>query len=187
LTKPISMLRAPLLAIASIRSPQRSTDAIHAYKLTSRPSPLPHFRRLYELGFAEQLREILSRLPHGRQTLLFSATLPKLLVEFARAGLTNPTLVRLDVENKLSDQLWSVLVLSGVFCDYALGCLSAPHVGPAAAQHSSHRLIFCIAPLLARNTLLSVVRTRLACCCTFSRLVDLFNPPCRQRKRGRHF
>ncbi|XP_063066262.1 ATP-dependent RNA helicase DDX54 [Engraulis encrasicolus] len=61
--------------------------------------------RLFEMGFAEQLQEIIRRLPDTRQTLLFSATLPKLLVEFARAGLTDPTLVRLDVDTKLSDQL----------------------------------------------------------------------------------
>lgn len=38
------------------------------------------------MGFAEQLQEIIGRLPGGQQTVLFSATLPKLLVEFARAG-----------------------------------------------------------------------------------------------------
>lgn len=38
------------------------------------------------MGFAEQLQEIIARLPDGHQTVLFSATLPKLLVEFARAG-----------------------------------------------------------------------------------------------------
>ncbi|KAI2568129.1 DDX54 isoform 4, partial [Pan troglodytes] len=41
--------------------------------------------RLFEMGFAEQLQEIIARLPGGHQTVLFSATLPKLLVEFARA------------------------------------------------------------------------------------------------------
>ncbi|CAM4657464.1 unnamed protein product [Lepidochelys olivacea] len=61
--------------------------------------------RLFEMGFAEQLQEIIARLPESRQTLLFSATLPKLLVEFARAGLTEPVLIRLDVETKLSEQL----------------------------------------------------------------------------------
>ncbi|XP_012671616.1 ATP-dependent RNA helicase DDX54 [Clupea harengus] len=61
--------------------------------------------RLFEMGFAEQLQEIIRRLPDTRQTLLFSATLPKLLVEFARAGLTDPVLLRLDVDTKLSDQL----------------------------------------------------------------------------------
>ncbi|KAH3752967.1 hypothetical protein DPMN_187594 [Dreissena polymorpha] len=61
--------------------------------------------RLFEMGFQEQLNEVLNRLPESRQTLLFSATLPKLLVEFAKAGLHDPTLIRLDVETKLSDQL----------------------------------------------------------------------------------
>uniref|UniRef100_A0A8C1PW78 RNA helicase n=1 Tax=Cyprinus carpio TaxID=7962 RepID=A0A8C1PW78_CYPCA len=42
--------------------------------------------RLFEMGFAEQLQEIIRRLPDTRQTLLFSATLPKMIVEFARAG-----------------------------------------------------------------------------------------------------
>ena len=61
--------------------------------------------RLFEMGFQEQLTEILNRLPDSRQTLLFSATLPKLLVDFAKAGLHDPTLVRLDVETKISQQL----------------------------------------------------------------------------------
>ncbi|XP_077287995.1 ATP-dependent RNA helicase DDX54 [Arctopsyche grandis] len=62
--------------------------------------------RLFELGFGEQLREILARLPISRQTLLFSATLPSALVEFARAGLSDPILLRLDVEWKLPPALW---------------------------------------------------------------------------------
>lgn len=61
--------------------------------------------RLFEMGFAEQLQEIMNRLPSTRQTLLFSATLPKLLVDFAKAGLTEPTLVRLDSDTKVSDDL----------------------------------------------------------------------------------
>jgi len=61
--------------------------------------------RLFELGFSQQLHEILHRLPDSRQTLLFSATLPRLLVDFTKAGLTDPVLLRLDVESKLSDQL----------------------------------------------------------------------------------
>jgi len=57
------------------------------------------------MGFQDQLHSILARLPESRQTLLFSATLPKLLVDFARAGLHDPTLIRLDVDTKISDQL----------------------------------------------------------------------------------
>jgi len=57
------------------------------------------------MGFQDQLHSILSRLPESRQTLLFSATLPKMLVDFAKAGLHDPTLIRLDVDTKISDQL----------------------------------------------------------------------------------
>jgi ATP-dependent RNA helicase DDX54/DBP10 len=63
--------------------------------------------RLFEMGFAAQLTEILHALPSSRQTLLFSATLPKSLVEFARAGLQDPSLVRLDAESKVSPDLES--------------------------------------------------------------------------------
>ncbi|KAF2706638.1 ATP-dependent RNA helicase-like protein dbp10 [Pleomassaria siparia CBS 279.74] len=61
--------------------------------------------RLFEMGFAAQLSEILHALPTSRQTLLFSATLPKTLVEFARAGLQDPKLIRLDAESKVSPDL----------------------------------------------------------------------------------
>lgn len=61
--------------------------------------------RLFELGFATALNEILHRLPPSRQTLLFSATLPKSLVEFAKAGLQDPKLIRLDAESKISSDL----------------------------------------------------------------------------------
>ncbi|CAN6631901.1 ATP-dependent RNA helicase Dbp10p [Trichomonascus vanleenenianus] len=61
--------------------------------------------RLFELGFADHLNEILASLSTSRQTLLFSATLPKSLVEFAKAGLQDPILVRLDAETKISENL----------------------------------------------------------------------------------
>ena len=63
--------------------------------------------RLFEMGFAAQLAEIIHALPPTRQTMLFSATLPKSLVEFARAGLQEPRLVRLDAESKVSPDLES--------------------------------------------------------------------------------
>ena len=61
--------------------------------------------RLFEMGFETALTEIIHRLPATRQTLLFSATLPKSLVEFAKAGLQTPKLVRLDAEGKISTDL----------------------------------------------------------------------------------
>ncbi|CAI9108898.1 OLC1v1008601C2 [Oldenlandia corymbosa var. corymbosa] len=61
--------------------------------------------QLFEKGFSEQLYKILSQLNENRQTLLFSATLPSALAEFAKAGLRDPQLVRLDLETKISPDL----------------------------------------------------------------------------------
>ncbi|EPS61653.1 hypothetical protein M569_13138, partial [Genlisea aurea] len=60
---------------------------------------------LFSMGFAEQLNKILLQLSENRQTLLFSATLPSALAEFAKAGLRDPQLVRLDLETKISPDL----------------------------------------------------------------------------------
>lgn len=49
------------------------------------------------MGFGEQINEIVNRLPDNRQTLLFSANLPKLYVEFTKAELGDPVLIRLNV------------------------------------------------------------------------------------------
>ncbi|KAJ0988260.1 hypothetical protein J5N97_006616 [Dioscorea zingiberensis] len=60
---------------------------------------------LFGMGFAEQLHKILLQLSETRQTLLFSATLPSALAEFAKAGLRDPHLVRLDLETRISPDL----------------------------------------------------------------------------------
>lgn len=61
--------------------------------------------RLFEMGLLETINEIMHKLPSGRQTVLFSATLPKNLVEFAKAGLVDPLLIRLDLDHKISPDL----------------------------------------------------------------------------------
>lgn len=61
--------------------------------------------RLFEMGFADQLKDIMSSMPSTRQTLLFSATMPRILAEFARAGLKDPELIRLDADSKVSPDL----------------------------------------------------------------------------------
>ena len=57
------------------------------------------------MGFESQLNEITVRLPPTRQSLLFSATLPTTVAEFAKASLNNPSLVRLDADSNLSPDL----------------------------------------------------------------------------------
>lgn len=66
--------------------------------------------RLFEMGFAMQIRQICSSMPStesGRQTCLFSATMPKMLVEFTKSGImdSSPQVVRLDKEASVSEEL----------------------------------------------------------------------------------
>jgi ATP-dependent RNA helicase DDX54/DBP10 len=63
--------------------------------------------RLFEMGFRTEIETILQRLHVAgrRQILLFSATLPAQLADFAKVGLHAPHVIRLDVESKLSAQL----------------------------------------------------------------------------------
>ncbi|GMH00892.1 hypothetical protein Nepgr_002731 [Nepenthes gracilis] len=60
---------------------------------------------LFGMGFAEQLHKILTQLSENRPDFAFSATLPSALAEFAKAGLRDPQLVRLDLETKISPDL----------------------------------------------------------------------------------
>lgn len=68
------------------------------------------------MGFAAQLNEICRQLPTHRQSILISATLPGKLLEFSRAGLKDPEMVRLDVENKLSPNLSNTFLLVRQAC-----------------------------------------------------------------------
>jgi ATP-dependent RNA helicase DDX54/DBP10 len=57
-----------------------------------------------------QIREICNAMPNsesGRQTLLFSATMPKLLIEFTKCGImdSDPKVVRLDKDASVSEEL----------------------------------------------------------------------------------
>ncbi|GMH34370.1 hypothetical protein BSKO_02204 [Bryopsis sp. KO-2023] len=61
--------------------------------------------RLFEMGFSEQIRQITAAMGENRQTLLFSATLPKQLAEFTMSGLHDPEVVRLDTDVKISPEL----------------------------------------------------------------------------------
>ena len=67
--------------------------------------------RLFELGFELQLTNILESLSPQRQVMLFSATLPKSLIGFAKAGLHDPILLRLDLDTKISPDLDSSFLL----------------------------------------------------------------------------
>lgn len=51
--------------------------------------------RMLDMGFANDMKQIMARLPMKRQTLLFSATMPREIATLVNASLTNP--VRVEV------------------------------------------------------------------------------------------
>eukprot|EP00466_Bigelowiella_natans_P012575 jgi/Bigna1/34700/e_gw1.6.195.1 len=68
--------------------------------------------RLFEMGFAPTLDKILdSAVCKTRQIVLCSATIPKLLDDFASARLNSPTLLRLDADSKVPPGLASQFFL----------------------------------------------------------------------------
>lgn len=61
--------------------------------------------RMLDMGFAPQIKEIMKYLSKERQTLLFSATLPKEIQALAHQLLKNPVRVAIDTELKPSAQV----------------------------------------------------------------------------------
>lgn len=90
--------------------------------------------RLFEMGFSQQINEIIRRLPDSRQTVMFSATLPGLLVDFAKAGLTDPVLIRLDVDTKIPEALELRFIFSRSDERYAALLVLMKHFIPSNAQ-----------------------------------------------------
>ncbi len=54
--------------------------------------------RMLDMGFSEQIDEILATLPKERQTLMFSATFPDSIIKFSRNYLNNPQRVSVSPE-----------------------------------------------------------------------------------------
>ena len=50
---------------------------------------------MLNMGFVDDINKILTAVPEERQTLLFSATMPKAIQELAETYLTDPTLIRM--------------------------------------------------------------------------------------------
>jgi ATP-dependent RNA helicase DDX54/DBP10 len=61
--------------------------------------------RLFEMGFAEQIKAITDRMPSNRQSLLFSATISSDVKDFTLTGMKEYRMVQVDRDSKLSDQL----------------------------------------------------------------------------------
>jgi ATP-independent RNA helicase DbpA len=93
-----SLKQAPHIVVAT---PGRLLD--HLERRTIVPNQLKTLvldeaDKLLELGFQDELVEIVKRLPRRRQTLLFSATMSDKVLNLIRANLTRPRVVNLGEE-----------------------------------------------------------------------------------------
>ncbi|MBA85410.1 DEAD/DEAH box helicase [Thalassobius sp. S69A] len=61
--------------------------------------------QMLDLGFIHALRQIARMLPEQRQTMLFSATMPKQMAEIAETYLSNPQRVQVNPPGKAADKI----------------------------------------------------------------------------------
>lgn len=61
--------------------------------------------QMLDLGFIHALRQISSVLPEERQTMLFSATMPKQMAEIAATYLANPVRIQVNPPGKAADKI----------------------------------------------------------------------------------
>ena len=79
-----------------VATPGRLRDVLKRKSMTlsnCRYICLDEADRMLDLGFDEEVGEIMNYFPHQRQTLLFSATFPKKFQDFARDTLVQPVVV----------------------------------------------------------------------------------------------
>jgi superfamily II DNA/RNA helicase len=61
--------------------------------------------RMLDMGFEDQILQILKYLPLQRQTLLFSATLPPQILKLSEKYLKNPVRIEVGETNKAADRI----------------------------------------------------------------------------------
>lgn len=122
--------------------------------------------RLFEPGFKEfeQVNEICQRLPDSKQTLLFSATMPQKLADFAKVGLKNPLFIRLDVETNLSDTLKSI----HLHCNQPDKFAILVHLLKNFVDKDQMTVVFMPTKHHIEYTKMLLDNTRMDCCCVYS-------------------
>lgn len=61
--------------------------------------------RMLDMGFIKDVREVVAKIPGTRQTMLFSATLPKSILSLARTILTDPVRIQITPEEATLDAI----------------------------------------------------------------------------------
>lgn len=91
-----------------VATPGRLLDLVNRKAVTltqGRYLVLDEADQMLDLGFIHDLRKISKLVPKNRQTLLFSATMPKQIAELAGEYLTNPVKVEVTPPGKAADKV----------------------------------------------------------------------------------
>jgi len=118
-----------------VATPGRLTDMLNRHRMFLVQCMylcLDEADRLIDLGFEEDVRNILDSFRHQRQTVLFSATMPKKIQDFAKSALVEPVVVNVGRAGAANmDVIQEVeYVKQEQKCPYLLQCLqkTAPPV-----------------------------------------------------------
>ncbi len=91
-----------------VATPGRLLDLVDRRALTltaTRFLVLDEADQMLDLGFINDLRKIVKMVPQRRQTMLFSATMPKSIADLAASYLTNPVQVEVSPQGKAADKV----------------------------------------------------------------------------------
>jgi len=91
-----------------VATPGRLIDLLERHAVTLKQVQmlvLDEADQMLDLGFIHALRKIVRYLPEERQTLLFSATMPKQMSEVAEAYLSQPVRVQVNPPGKAADKI----------------------------------------------------------------------------------
>ena len=91
-----------------VATPGRLIDLLERRALTLEATGylvLDEADQMLDMGFIHLLRKIARHLPHKRQTLMFSATMPKLIDELTGEYLRNPVKVAVNPPGKTADRI----------------------------------------------------------------------------------
>lgn len=133
-----------------VATPGRLMDLIDRKALTLAETQflvLDEADQMLDLGFVHTLRKIAAMLPQPRQTLLFSATMPKLMDEIAASFLTNPQRIEVSPPGRAAEKIaQSVYFIDQAAKTSLLKDLCSKHTGELAlvfarTKHGAERLM----------------------------------------------
>jgi ATP-dependent RNA helicase RhlE len=91
-----------------VATPGRLMDLLNQRMLTLNSVEiliLDEADRMLDMGFINDIRKIIALLPRQRQTLMFSATMPKSIQSLANSILTDPAVVRIETKTATADTI----------------------------------------------------------------------------------